>query len=53
MYIMKTAYERQKKSILRYYTKNKQELNEYSRLNKYKHYQFSKISRIFLNILLN
>lgn len=51
MYIMKSAYERQKASILRYYAKNKRELNEYSRLNKYKHYQFNKISRIFLNIL--
>jgi len=51
-YIMKTAYERQKPSILRYYNKNKRELNEYSRLNKYKHYQFNKISRIFLDILL-
>ena len=49
---MKTNYERQKASILRYYNKNKQILNEYSRLNKYKHYQYNKISRIFLNILL-
>lgn len=49
---MKTNYERQKASIIRYYQKNKQILNEYSRQNKYKNYHFNKIRMIFLNILL-